>query len=155
MIDEALAAVGLTANLDAPSADAIRTLASFVAWPEQEILFREGEVHRRLYWVHLGRIRLEMSGAHAGSKAILTVGPGDILAWSTLLGDGRMTTSAVPMTATTLLAFDAESLRQLCESNHDVGYRVMTTVAASISKRLLATRLQLLDLFHHPPGAPR
>ncbi|WP_442509378.1 hypothetical protein SH528x_000947 [Novipirellula sp. SH528] len=64
-----------------------------------------------------------------------------------------MTATAVATLDTTLISFDADALSQLCEQNHDIGYKVMFTIAKSLSKRLVATRLQLLDLFHQPQGA--
>jgi hypothetical protein len=46
-----------------------------------------------------------------------------------------------------LIVCPAGELRSLCESNHDIGYCVMKQMANSVSRRLLGTRLQLLDLF--------
>ncbi|EMI16509.1 cyclic nucleotide-binding domain (cNMP-BD) protein [Rhodopirellula maiorica SM1] len=134
------------------SVEPLAELASLQTYPAQQLLFREGEVHARIYWIKEGRVRLEMSGTRAGAKAMLTAGPGDLLGWSALLGDQRMTATAVATLETTLISFDAVALLQLCEQNHDIGYKVMHTIARSLSKRLVATRLQLLDLFHQPQG---
>ncbi|GAA4460530.1 cyclic nucleotide-binding domain-containing protein [Novipirellula rosea] len=127
-------------------------LASLETYPAQRLLFREGEVHAKIYWIKEGRVRLEMSGTRAGAKAMLTAGPGDLLGWSAVLGDQRMTATAMATLETTLISFDAAALSQLCEQNHDIGYKVMYTIAKSLSKRLVATRLQLLDLFYQPQG---
>tara|TARA_R110002049_G_scaffold50370_3_gene143099 strand:- start:142602 stop:143069 length:468 start_codon:yes stop_codon:yes gene_type:complete len=155
MSKEKLKTIGLPADLSPSSAEQLADLADLFAWPEQQILFREGEIHSRLYWIEQGRVRLEMSGARSGATSLLTVGPGDLLAWSALLGDGRMTATATTTEPTTLIAFDAGALLNLCEENHDIGYKVMYTVAKLLSKRLIATRLQLLDLFQNPPGVGR
>ncbi|MCG8649413.1 MAG: Crp/Fnr family transcriptional regulator [Pirellulales bacterium] len=129
------------------SAELLGELASLENHQSQVTLFREGEHHAMVYWIQEGRVRLEMSRKHWGSAAMMTVGAGDILAWSALLGDGRMTATAITTVPTTLIVFNAEELLQLCEENHDIGFRVMHTTARLISKRLVATRLQLLDLF--------
>ena len=150
MSKEELQTIGLPDKLSPSSAEQLAALASLLTWPEQKVLFREGEVHSKLYWIETGRVRLEMSGTRSGASALLTVGPGDLLAWSALLGDGRMTATATTTESTTLIVFDVEPLLRLCEENHDIGYRVMSTVAKLLSKRLIATRLQLLDLFHQP-----
>ncbi|TXT27172.1 MAG: hypothetical protein FD138_2777 [Planctomycetota bacterium] len=41
-------------------------------------------------------------------------------------------------------------LQQLCQSDAEVGFHLMWQVASALSQRLVATRLQLLDLFAKP-----
>ena len=51
------------------------------------------------------------------------------------------------------VALPGDQLRQLCEAEHEVGYHIMRQLASALSRRLLATRLQLLDLFgEHVPA---
>jgi CRP-like cAMP-binding protein len=88
-----------------------------------------------------------MSPSHAGPKAVLTVGSGDLLAWSAFLGNQRMTTTAIASTDVQVIGFDSDQARQLCDKNHEIGYRFLESVAEALSRRLVATRLQLLDLF--------
>ena len=144
---ETLHAIGIQDSLSSTADALLSEIACLVQHDSGVTLFREGENHLSLYWIKTGRIRLEMSRKHSGSTAVLTVGEGDLLAWSALLGDGRMTATAVTMSPTSLLAFDAFKLRDVCDQNHDIGYLVMRNIARLISKRLVATRLQLLDLF--------
>ena len=88
-----------------------------------------------------------------GQTRILTLGPGDLVAWSAILGDGRMTTSAVALEPSELVALPARYVIELCEQQPALGYRFMRGVAQAISRRLVGTRLQLLDLFSNsaPP----
>ena len=153
MSQENLDTIGIDSDGSPFLVEPLAALASLETCSAQHSLFREGEVHAKIYWIKEGRVRLEMSGTRAGAKAMLTAGPGDLLGWSALLGDQRMTATAVATLDTTLISFDADALSQLCEQNHDIGYKVMFTIAKSLSKRLVATRLQLLDLFHQPQGA--
>jgi CRP-like cAMP-binding protein len=95
-----------------------------------------------------------MSVPARGRVAVLSLGPGDVLAWSALLGGGRMTATARAVGPVTTLAFDAAALLALCESDHEVGYHLMRHLSAALSRRLVATRLQLLDLFADVPAAP-
>lgn len=111
------------------------------------ILFREGEITRDLYLVQDGLLALEMKVPGRGNVRLLTVGPGEMVGWSSLLDEGTMTTSAVAIEESELIVASAERLRQLCEQNHEFGYHLMRRMAAALSKRLVATRLQLLDLF--------
>ncbi len=54
---------------------------------------------------------------------------------------------------TRVFVFRDEEFMQLCQSNHDVGYPVMRELSKAISRRLVATRLQLLDLFANESGS--
>jgi CRP/FNR family cyclic AMP-dependent transcriptional regulator len=118
-----------------------------------ETVFREGQIYGRVHWVISGRVTLEMSTGAMAPKCVLSVGKGDLLAWSSLVGNQCMTASAIATTDTSLISFDAVELLNLCETDRELGYRLMRRVAISLSKRLLATRLQLLDLFGHPHEA--
>lgn len=58
-----------------------------------------------------------------------------------------MTASGIALEESELIEFSGAELLRLCDADHDLGYLLMRRLAESLSKRLLATRLQLLDLF--------
>ena len=112
------------------------------------VVFHEGSAaHPNLYLIRNGRIALEMNAPGRGGLRILTLGPGEMVGWSALLGAGQMTASAVAVEDSDVVMVTADSLRQVCETNHEFGFHMMRQMAAALSKRLVATRLQLLDLF--------
>lgn len=111
------------------------------------VLFQEGAVCDELYLITSGSVALDMHVPRRGQIRILTLGPGDILAWSAILGDQRMTTMATVVDDVAAISLPGGKLRALCNDDHDVGYAVMQRIAVAISRRLLATRLQLLDLY--------
>lgn len=145
--DSVLQPLGLSEKMSTKALARLSTLAASCALPEGQLLFREGERHSTIYWIKSGRVRLEMSRKHCGTKSMMTAGPGDLLAWSTVLSSGRMTATAMTVTQVTLVAFNAEELLRVCEADCQVGYPVMTCIAKAVSRRLTATRLQLLDLY--------
>jgi CRP-like cAMP-binding protein len=146
-IPQRLREVGLFADLDDPALAELTGIAHVEDHPAGTTLFREGGRNANLGFVVDGHVALEMHVPRGGATRILTIGPGQLLAWSALLGDGTMTATAIVQENVRMVVFPADKLRQLCESNHDIGYRVMKQMAISVSRRLLATRLQLLDLF--------
>lgn len=115
------------------------------------VLFREGTHNQNLYLIRSGRLGLEMNVPGRGAVRILTLGPGEMAGWSALLDQGKMTASARAVRDTEVIVAAADKLRQLCETNHDFGYHLMRQMAEALSKRLVATRLQLLDLFSDAP----
>ena len=144
---ELMRAMPVFAEMHSSVLGELAAIAKVVTVPAGTLIFGEGDHHPDLYFVSSGTITLEMVTAQCGKQQILTVGDGDLIAWSALLGDSRMTASAVASEETLLIAFPADQLLALCESNRDLGYQVMLCVAKLISRRLLATRLQLLDVF--------
>jgi CRP/FNR family cyclic AMP-dependent transcriptional regulator len=134
----------------------IAALAELLGFPAETLLFREGAQNDKLMIITVGRVALAMQVQGRGEVRIMTLGPGDIVAWSALLGGGRMTTSAVALEDTQVVAIRASDLLPLCQSDPAFGYHLMRQVAQVLANRLVATRLQLLDLFAEPvvPQSP-
>ncbi len=129
------------------SVERLSRIAQLRSYPVGRVLFSEAEHHNSIHILCHGMVTLEMRIPNHGVQRILTVGSGELLAWSALLADGIMTTSAVVTEETRAIEFLAEDLKAICEQDFELGYHVMRQVAVSLSRRLLATRLQLLDLF--------
>lgn len=145
---EVMAALPVFGELNQSVLDQLEPLVKLVHVGAGTVIFSEGDTYDDLLFVSWGSVALNMTTARCGKQQILTVGRGDLLAWSTFLGDSRMTASSVATQDCQLLALSSQRLRQLCDANHDVGYPVVLGIANLISRRLLATRLQLLDVFH-------
>lgn len=133
--------------------DQLAAEATVRSVPAGAAVFREGNRHDNLYLIRSGRLGLDMNVPGRGAVRILTVGPGEMVGWSSLLDHGNMTASAVALEDTEFVVAPASKLRELCESNREFGYHLMRRMADALSKRLVATRLQLLDLFADTPSA--
>lgn len=112
-----------------------------------ETIFREGSENRQMYLILQGTVALEMCIPARGCMRIMSLGPGDMLAWSALLGGGQMTTSAIATEDVEAIAVPGKVILDICDSDHEAGYCLMRQMAKALAQRLLATRLQLLDLF--------
>jgi CRP/FNR family cyclic AMP-dependent transcriptional regulator len=116
-----------------------------------EVFFHEGDKQDDFYVVLEGRVALEMFIPSLGRIRFYTVEPWDIFGWSSVTPTVRLRTAgAVAVKDGAVIGTDAEQLRQLCEQDHDLGYRVMKRLANVIASRLTVTRLQLLDMFAKP-----
>ena len=120
--------------------------ATVRGYPRGTHLFHESRENHQLMIVWLGRVALDIEVPGRESIRILTAGPGDVVGWSALLGNGKMTTSATALEDTQVVAFTATELQAACESNHSFGYFLMNKVAVSLTERLLDTRKQLIDM---------
>lgn len=112
-----------------------------------DFVFRTGEQADAFYIVLNGRVGIEMYSSERGALTILTVGDGDVLGWSWLVPPFRWHFDALVLDATRVIAFEAQCLRELCEQDHDLGYEIMKRFAQVITRRLEATRLQLVDVY--------
>ena len=110
-------------------------------------IFREGDHSQYLFIIKSGQVVLEISVPPKGRRAILTVGPGEMFSWSALVEPRIENASARPSVDTEVLRVDGETLMKLCEEDSALGFEVYRTLAKVISSRLIATRLQFLDVF--------
>ena len=147
------AALRAISSLNELSEAHIAEVASFTelqSYPAGTVLFREGQYHDRLYFVCSGMVQLNMATTirDRGQQTILSISSDDVLAWSALIGDSIMTATAVATEDTTVISLVASKLKQALDAKPELGYQFMKAVAKALSRRLLATRLQLLDLYH-------
>lgn len=140
------------------SEDLIRQLAEMgqiVEHPAGSVVFRQGDPATTLHLVVSGQILLEICASGVGCKRLLTVGSGELLGYSTLLGESRLTATARAVTEAETLQFSGPQVLALCQENPRFGYECMRQTALALAKRLNGTRLQLLDIYgHQMPHAP-
>lgn len=146
-----LSATRFAEGLSNPQLQALCRAARMVELPAGRRIFQEGSTEDDIFIVFSGHVRLSMHVPGRGDVTFLTAGPGDLVGWSGLIGDGRMTASATTVVDCQLIALSGCRLRELCASERDLGYVLMKRIAQVLSQRLLATRLQLMDLFADKP----
>lgn len=114
-------------------------------YPAGSRLFREGDNVAHVFVVTSGTVDLEVNGADDHPHRVQTIGAGELLGWSPLLGPGPMTATARAATQVRVVALDAGALLKLCAADPRFGYHFMRRTAAALAARLDATRRQLLD----------
>jgi CRP-like cAMP-binding protein len=97
-----------------------------------------------------GRVSLGMRFGGHREVLVLTVGHGDLVGWTALLG-GTWTATARVVERATIVRLPGAELAALCEREHDIGYALMKRLFAAMALRLHDTRLQLLDMFGKEP----
>lgn len=147
-----LRGLSFAASLSEATLARLVDLATEQTFEPGQVIFYEGQQHDVLYVVESGHVALDVSVPGRGSVRILSLGPGDLLGWSALLDEGRMKASATALAPTCLLAAPGAALRALCQQDPTFGYELMRRLADAIARRLIVTRLQLLDLFADTPS---
>ena len=121
----------------------------FVRFPARVTVLREGEPADRFFVLREGSVALEVASPERGSIVIQTLGPGDALGWSWLFPPYQWHLDAVTREPVAAVAFDAACLRGKCDEDHELGYQLMRRFADLMLQRLMAARLQLLDVYGH------
>lgn len=125
----------------------IASVTDLLQFEEGEVIFREGDAADYIYLVASGSVSLEICAPALGCRRILTIEAGNLLGWSPVLGQSRITSTARTLAPTQAYRIQADQLLSLCEQNTRFGYVFMRRVALGLAKRLSAARLQLLDVF--------
>jgi CRP-like cAMP-binding protein len=110
----------------------------FVA--ESEVLAREGDPATGLYLIQSGFVELSTCDKHGRRTVVQTVGPDEILDWSGLLPPYLWQFEARTTGIVRGVRYDAQSLRDHCEEDHDFGYEVLKYMSGVLADRLGATR---------------
>jgi CRP-like cAMP-binding protein len=127
--------------------DRLASIAEEVAFPAGAIIFREGDPATDVYLLMEGSVSVEICAPSVGCRRILTVAEGELLGWSPVLEQGKLTASARTQAPTLAVKINGQRLLALCDEDPRFGYEFMRRAALALAKRLSATRLQLLNLY--------
>ncbi|QDV19302.1 transcriptional activator FtrB [Gimesia panareensis] len=151
-LQEILMELRFTAGLSEGDQQKLAAISRLKEFPAGGTLFTEGSEHKDLYVIRSGRVEICMTIPARGCLPVLTLEAGDLVGWSTVLQQGEMTATVGAIEDTEVIAINAEELRALCDDDHDIGYQIMQRIAKSLSQRLIACRLQVLDMYGEHPG---
>jgi CRP-like cAMP-binding protein len=119
----------------------IVSFASAKQYPAQTRIFAHDQDADAFYIVHSGQVTIEVPALGSEPLTIQTLGPGSILGWSWLLPPYRWLFDARAAVASTVVAVDGKRLRDACESDPALGYRILKLFAALMAERLNAARV--------------
>jgi len=111
-----------------------------------EVIFNEGDPGLYLYLVKSGEIAIESRVPSKGTRTTLTVGPGDVFSWSALVEPHIETAGARAVEDSEVLGIKGGILMDLCREDVSLGFELHRALTDVIAARLMATRLQLLDM---------
>jgi CRP/FNR family cyclic AMP-dependent transcriptional regulator len=140
-------------GINAQYLEQIAAIAETRVLDEHDVVFREGQTAHSLYLVAAGKVSLQICRGGAGTKQIVTVGPGELLGWSSLSDRPEFAATAIVLERTHVIQIDGPKLRALCEADPRFGYEFMRRTMLALAKRLTATWTQLSGL-HMPHFLP-
>lgn len=126
------------------------SISTLSSWTAGKMIFKEGDRDHGLYLLLSGRVALDISVPTRGRVTILTLSRNEIFGWSAVLPVEMIrTASARTILDSEAIVFNATALREACDQDHELGYIVYRRLTNVIAGRLMATRLQLLDMYAH------
>jgi CRP/FNR family cyclic AMP-dependent transcriptional regulator len=133
----------------------IASVARLEKYAPEAVIFWQGEEDTGVFLVVEGTVSLEIHVPELGARCIQTVGPGELVGWSPLLGEGPMTATARAQTPVLLVGLNSSRLLELCRLDPKLGFTLMRQTARALATRLHATRLRFIDVYGHAlPVAP-
>ncbi len=105
-----------------------------------------GEPCTHFYLVRTGRAVVEVETANR-ARVIHSPGPGDLIGWSWVLPPATWRYDVRVIEDISAIAFDAECVRRKCEEDTEFGYHIYRRILELVIERLMATRIQMLDMF--------
>jgi CRP/FNR family transcriptional regulator, cyclic AMP receptor protein len=128
----------------------IAECAALKQFEADSLLFRRGTEADRFYLIGPGSVCLELTTNGYRRVPIQIMGEGEVLGWSWLFPPYRWEFDARALEPTQSVVIEASSLRNMCATDHELGYELMRRFAQVIVQRLHATRMQLLGLHVNP-----
>lgn len=144
---DALKTLEFTNEFELKQLEKIASVSTYVTFSDGTTIFQEGDASDLVYLIVEGEVSLTTKVPGRGQVVILTLGPGQLLGWSSLFSPGRKTAGAQTNKPTKAIAMNALKLIELCKEDCALGFPMMWQIADVISGRLRAARHQLLDIF--------
>ncbi len=148
-LQAALRESGFLTDASEEHLSSLASIAKPVSFAKDTVIFREGDVATEVYIILSGNVSLEICAPGIGCRRIMTLDGGDLLGWSPVLEQMRLTATARAVTPIAAIALNGRQLLTQCEHDTSLGYDFMRRAALAMGKRLTATRMQLLDVFGH------
>jgi CRP/FNR family transcriptional regulator, cyclic AMP receptor protein len=119
----------------------IVSFASVKDYAPQHRIFEHDRNADAFYVVQHGKVTIEVASLGGEPLTIQTLGPDSIIGWSWLVPPYRWLFDARAITASTIIAVDGVRLREACEQDPAIGYRILKLFAALMAERLNAARM--------------
>ena len=125
----------------------IASISEFRDYEPGEIVFRKGDAADCMYLVVFGKLSIELCVTDSDCKRIVSVGPGEMLGWSSLLDRPRMAALSRAKEPTRLVRVDSAKLLAICDEDPAFGYMFTHRAMLALARRLNATWEQLSHVY--------
>ncbi len=112
-----------------------------------EYIGRENESADYLYVIKKGNVAVQVMHPIKGAITIRTLKSGEIAGFSWIIPPYQLQFDLKALEHTSVVALDGTCVRKKCDEDQNLGYLLMKQSATIMNKRLMDTRIQLLDVY--------
>jgi CRP-like cAMP-binding protein len=135
------------AELAPETQERLAKLGIIASFKTDEVVIHEGDASDKMGILVSGRLALRTLVPGQGPVTIMSVEPGDIFGWSSVLPGMQAQSTVVATENCEALVINGTRLRAALREDHALAASLYPRVLQAVGRRLRATRLQLLDLF--------
>jgi CRP/FNR family cyclic AMP-dependent transcriptional regulator len=121
--------------------------SKFVSFTEGEFLLGRHQEAKYFYFIINGSVSLQIFSHEHGIIELDNIQDGEILGWSWMVSPYQFHYDAIALEKTKAIFFDAVSLKNEMNNNHDFGFKVYSIFTPVIIERLQASRENILVLY--------
>jgi CRP-like cAMP-binding protein len=114
--------------------------------PAGTVIFHEGDKAENLYILSEGEVDIDYTLGSGELRTVDTLVAGELIMWSALVEPYKSTAVGTVRKDSKVIAIDGAKLRELSESDHDLGYRMLICLTKLLAARLEGARVQLATI---------
>ncbi|MFW6175147.1 MAG: Crp/Fnr family transcriptional regulator [Chloroflexota bacterium] len=141
---DTLRQVDIFSELPTGELRALAQLGEHVNIQQGTRLGTEGQIGGEVFVILSGQAQLSANSS-IGSVTVRVAGPGEIVPFAAMLGEGRLVTTVDAMTDMEAWRLDRSRLRELCQRNPDIGARIYGKAAEVLAERYRVTLTHLTE----------
>ncbi len=134
-------------GMDEHHIELISGCGKLALFKQGDFLLKEGDKAETFFFIREGEASIESYIPTQGSKAMMTVGAGDIVGYSWLFEPYRVSFDVRALSDVRAIQMDGKCLRGKSERDHELGYHLMKRITQIVLKRLQASRRQVVDVY--------
>ncbi len=147
MLKDILATNSLLRKLSPDTQSLLHDCATEISVKKDKLLLKTGENADRFYLIQHGSVALQIYDPRFGSIEFMTLYENDAVGWSWMFPPCQWHFDAMAKEDVSAVRVDGVQLLQRCEADHKIGHELVTCFSQIMMERLVAARLQLLDLY--------
>lgn len=124
----------------------VAMVADEVTVPPNTCMFNEGDPANYVYVIARGEVNIQYLLGNGELRTVDTLVGGDLLVWSAMIEPYKTTAVGTTTKETHLVRISGPKLRELCDKDPLLGYRLTIQIAKLLSHRLEGARIQLASL---------
>ena len=129
-------------DLSKDQLETISKITDAVCYPPNYVLFEEGEIGDRLFFLISGKVEVLMKIGEDGQARVDTVSSEEIVGCSAMVEPYTYTATERSLTEVEVLEIDIAAMKELMQQDAALGLKLQQHIIEVLTKRILELRLE-------------